>query len=182
MAKSHFPAPFSNSSNIKKIRENRLAQFYACWDTVSATYKSEFEQADLSKGLVARVVEHYIEDRTALVNRYRITGRIQRHKVAGLMTSSIMRYRPARKIGPDMSGLTPFRGNEQFAILHGLAICSEGQSQREIDKWIKRKNFKTWFKDFAYHLNRNYTAEGLVMIYETFCLCHIPVSLRNAGD
>jgi hypothetical protein len=165
-----------------EIRKVRLEQFLGIWDVLIDRFPKDFEGADISLSTAARVVEHYLEDRVALTTRYRITGRIQRHKVAGLMAASIMRYRPVRKVRADFSVPDAFRGNEHFAILHGLAICSEGQSQSQINKWLKNKHFEIWFKDFAFHLTRNYTAEGLIMVFETFCLCHIPSSLADTAD
>jgi hypothetical protein len=131
----------------------------------------------LRKDLVSSVVDHYINDYQILRLRYGITERIQLHRVAGLLTAAIMRYRPITLVNGIPKG-NEARINEHFAIFTGLNICAERyawqgkdigvifRTQPLLGEWITRTKF---LLD-----TRNYTSEALILAYETLCMFMFP--------
>lgn len=77
-----------------EIREKRIATLLGAYEIMRQKYAAIRENTVLSRSLVAATVEDYLQDRSALVGRLSISGRIQRHKIAGLMTASIVKNKP----------------------------------------------------------------------------------------
>src|SRR5437588_872653 len=99
-------------ARTEEIRFKRIAQLEGRWKFMCQRYKECRENAALNDALVAEVVEAYLKDRQALVNRANIAGRIQRHKIAGLMTAAIVKTRPVQLHVSDTRGARISRDNE----------------------------------------------------------------------
>src|SRR5947207_15837123 len=118
----------------------------------------------------AEIVHAYLKEREVLVNRANIAGRIQRHKIAGLMAASIVKVRPVQLHVLDTREARISRDNEALAILHGLAVCAEGQIDAVL-KLLSLPNFAKWYSDFVYYLvRRRNCAEACAMIFATISL------------
>jgi len=145
------------------------------------------ENYTLNADIVSELVEHYAQDLANLKSRYRISGRANSAKVAGLMASAIMRYRPWLPID-GKAILNNHDGNETLAIFHGLALCairSDGEiSQEELRKFINNPAFEEWLCRFKYLLrNRNHTSESLAFVFDTIgSFVFYGVDLERSGD
>jgi len=145
------------------------------------------ENYTLNADIVSELVEHYAQDLANLKSRYRISGRANSAKVAGLMTSAIMRYLPWMPIDGKAT-LNSYDGNETLAIFHGLALCairSDGEiSHNELRKFINNPAFGEWLCRFKYLLrNRNHTPESLAFVFDTIgSFVLYGIDLEQSGD
>lgn len=145
-------------------------------------YNELKDTASLHPHLVAQVVEYYLQDRLALVNRDNIRGRIQRHKIAGLMAACILRVKPIQLRDNTGKSARVSRDNEVFAVLHGLAICSEGQTDK-MQEFFQLRMSGTWMGDFIYHLRRHPDCgPSCAMVFETVSLTYFPTNLDTSGE
>jgi hypothetical protein len=136
-----------------------------------------FSNISLSPHLVGRVVDHYLGDYQVLKVRYGITDAIQLHRVAGLMAASICRFRPiclnSAKPTAEEASI-----NEHFAIQVALSLCAECHAADGDDvaaALSSNQYFIGWVKRFKYLLRaRSYTAEGLILAFETLCMTYFP--------
>ena len=163
-----------DSECLEDLRKKRMQTLLGVWkalleaDLVSDAYR-------LNSLLINEVVEHYISDVQVLKQRYRIEDRIKLHKVAGLMTSSIIRFKPAVPHAEDKIKIYDPFINELFAIIHGLAICGECEQDDEYLALTEEPWFDQWLNDFRYLLRyRNHTAESLIFIFQTLCELRFP--------
>ena len=76
------------------LRIKRTQVLVGTWKALVAHNKLDPERLKLSAPLTNEVIEYYLADNSAIKARYKISGRIQLHKVAGLMTAAILRFRP----------------------------------------------------------------------------------------
>ena len=104
------------------------------------------EHLKLQPHLANEAVEHYLVEMQILKNRYRILDRIQPPKIAGLMTSSILRYRPVIPLIDECLTKNQMHANEILAIINGIAICAERDSQEGVDSLIAEPWFNGWFR------------------------------------
>lgn len=165
-----------------EIRKKRIATLIGAYEFMRQRYLEIRENTHLPKSLVASTVEDYLRDREALVNRHNITGRIQRHKIAGMMAAAIMKNRPIQII-QDSEIVTVSMDNECLAALHGLAICAEGKTGEEIRAILAMPTFRCWFDDFIYLLHRqpSYT-EGFIAIFHTLSANHFPENVLHIAE
>lgn len=167
------------AERIDEIRKKRIATLLGCYEFFKTRYLEVRENTHISKSLVACTVEDYIRDRQALVNRHGIKGRIQRHKIAGLMAAAIVKNRPVQLIqDSDVNHLS--MDNEYLAALHGLAVCSEGREPGEIAKIISNPAIRIWFNDFVYYLRRQPSnTEGFIAVFLTLSATYFPENLNH---
>lgn len=160
-----------------EIRRKRVETLVGAWELMRTSYKEVHQNAKLNGFLVAEVVETYIQDRQALVSRSNIRGRIQRHKIAGLMAASIVKVRPIQLLDDTGEGARISRDNETLAVLHGLAVCGEYKFEA-VNLLKSQPGFHTWFSNFIYFLVRRHDcAESCAMIFETLSLTYFPSNL-----
>ena len=163
---------------LVEIREKRYAVIKAIWELLVENNQIDPKRFKLSRPLVEEVIEHYIDDWWIIKARYKIQHEIQLHKIAGLMTAAILRYRPIIPLEDKLQNKKEIYINEFFAVLHGLAIC--GEYSLETCQAIAQEDwFNAWFDDFLHLIHRrNYTAEGLSFIYQTLSIFVFPKNLN----
>jgi hypothetical protein len=145
-------------------------------------YAAVRECTRLQNGLVAEVVENYLRDREALVIRNNIKGRIQRHKIAGLMAAAIVKLRPVQLLDDTGKAARVSKDNETLAVLHGLGICAEGNEERVLEL-LRLPMFGTWYEDFIYQLRRRPDcAEWASLVFETLSLMYFPENLQRISE
>jgi hypothetical protein len=146
----------------------------------------------LNKNILGEVVTHYIYDVRVLKQRYNIPEKINVSKIAGLMTFAILRYKPiVPRQGNYYLTENGLKSNEIFAIIHGLSVLFDFEVLGEDGKKIRSEKcsaikdfFKSsigqkWKRDFKHLLYcRNYTAENLVIAFETICATLAPELLN----
>jgi len=125
----------------------------------------------------------YTSDYVVFKTRYGEADRIQPPKIAGLMASAINRYKPiVFRDGIENPKRLPL--NELLAIFNGIFVCSEFSLKNgnyALNSFTKDVFFGKWLNDFLHLLAyRNYTAENLVLVYETFCMNYCKEALFKA--
>jgi hypothetical protein len=162
-----------------EIRLKRMEQLLGSWKMMQERFRDLEGTAYLHPALAAEVVENYLRDRESLIHRNNIRGRIQRHKVAGLMAASIVKVRPIQ-LRDDMGRAARVsKDNEYLAVAHGLAVCAEGQLDKAREL-ISLPLFGTWCGDFIYELHRNPDcAPWCSMVFETISLVYFPKNLER---
>lgn len=165
-----------SEQELDDIREKRAKLLVGLWCYFLKTGYFKKDNLTLSSPLINEIVEHYIIDVSILKFRYKIPKLIERSKIAGLMTSLVMRYRPIL-LGPqNCNEVTELYANEIFAIIHGLAVCFEDSIIQATDL-LDKPWFKQWFDDFRYLLHfRHHTPESLAFIFKTVLI------LTNSTD
>jgi hypothetical protein len=171
------PTQAEIEKRTEEIRRKRIETLVGAWELVRTRYRDIRENARLNDALVAEAVEAYLQDRQVLVTRANIRGRIQRHKIAGLMAAAIVKTRPIQLFDETAAGARISRDNEVLAILHGLAICAEGKFDA-VAELMRLPAFHVWYSDFIYFLVRRHdSAESCAMIFETLSLTYFPGNL-----
>jgi len=179
----------SLSKNLETLSIERIKR---CWEWLCdsrlvpiAANNVDGKQYFLDPYLVAETAVQYSSDCDILKKRYGEKNRIQPPRIAGLMANSISRYKPISvREGFLCSQRVPL--NELLAIFNGIFVCSEFPAKNK--KWtlssiLKEEFFSKWLNDFIHLLcYRNYTAESLIIIYETFCLCYCKEVFLEPND
>lgn len=172
MSSQHNPL---SKKRLALIRKRRTRTLIKIWHELNKNAVEggscgiDSKRFELHHALLAEVVEHYVGDLQILRARYNIRNKIQLHKIAGLMTASILRYRPVVPRVAEFQTRDEVYANETLAIVHGLSICAEYCTDKaEIAPLLEQPWFRSWFEGFQYLLHhRNYTAESLIFMYET---------------
>lgn len=165
----------------EKIRIKRTKTLIGVWDYIINNKILNPERFMLSIPLVNEVIQHYIIDLHILKFRYNIQDKIQPHKIAGLMASAILRFRPiiSEKIDNYESDSEMY-ANEILAAIHGLAVCGEFNSPEENKKILNEPWFEPWLNNFLYLLHhRNHTAESISFIFLTLSYFKFPQNIEN---
>ncbi len=159
----------------QEIREKRLATLVGAYNFLAERFSLIRNGSHLHDGLVAQTVEHYIQDRKALCGRLNITGRIQRHKIAGLMAGAILKNKP---IIPNTTRLDAGLDNEMLAAYHGIAVCAENELAG-LATLIQSEHYKKWEGDL-FHLFRRRPddTDSFMMVFETLSLTYFPKNLQ----
>lgn len=185
-----------NKINTRERAENvewqtekkRIEALAITWITVVSNIavkdKGLFE---LNPSIAVKVVTHYAADLGILKNRYRIPDRAQAPKVAGLMTSAILKYRPIVPKDCMQLGIEENEINEIFAVYHGICICagynSVGIGNHAMAKLMAKPYFRNWLKRIIFLLKeRNYTSESLIAIFETLCMAVFPNGMFDVSQ
>lgn len=156
-----------NLEELEIVRQKRTDLLIALWNYLIENNYFDKTEINISFPDVNKVVEHYCTDYIVLKYRYKIQGRIEGTKIAGLMTSLIVRYRPLHLIKEEYETTEAFYCNEIIAILYGLAVCFE-DSLKEAVKLLTEDWFQGWFDSFKYLLHeRHHTSESLAFTYKT---------------
>ena len=180
-----------------KIVNKRLKTVLGIWDRVSRS--SYFvESGDtifhLNEKLLGGVISHYIHDLRALKLRYKISGKVQFPKIAGLMTNALVKYKPlVPRIGNNNLKPNSLKANEVFAVIYGLCVLFDTEilpdgdlrkkTGEEVRKFIGTSLGLKWRDDLIYLLNcRNYTAENLIAVFDTLCITLCPDLLKYESE
>ena len=166
-----------------ELRLKRTQTMIGVWDYLVKNNQIDGEKFHLSKPLVNEIIEQYITDVDFLKKRYQIVAKIQLHKIAGLMASLIVKYRPVISLMDEYTTENELYVNELLAIIHGLSVCGEFNTNEENASIVTEAWFEPWFRDFSYLLHyRHHTPEGLIFIFETLCFFKFPKNLEIATD
>jgi hypothetical protein len=176
------PCGGSDEPSEDAIRSTRTETISGAY-TLMQEFKEVSENTVLCYDTVARTVEDYLRERKALKDRDKIPSRIQRHKVAGLMTLCIVRFRPLQDFFPDGGGLTSMSDsqfNEKFAVFHGVAICAEDCNEERIKALLNNPHFRPWVDNFVELLRSGCPCPmTIIQIYGTLCLGFFPENLGH---
>jgi len=172
--------------NDRKIK--RILSLGLTWlnliDRLCVENKHLFE---LNPSLCVKAVNHYYSDLLHLKQRYDISGLAEAPKVAGLMASAILRYRPVVPKNCLQWNVDEVEINEVLAVYHGICICASynerGMGNVPMIKLMAMPYFMKWFRRIIYLVKeRNYTSEALIAIYETLCLAAFPDGLVREAE
>jgi hypothetical protein len=183
----------------KKRMGNRMRSLVKVWYELAKLNLIDCSKFTFNHAIAVNAIVHYIADLEILKIRYGIEGNAQIPKIAGLMASSILKYRPMVPVTGNLKGIEEDKANELLAIFQGICICAnyygkDGQllaagdetvantaqaineirNQAMIDL-LSKKAFYNWHEKFKHLVKeRNYTSESLIMIFETLRLALFP--------
>lgn len=184
------------SDDEKKIAKKRLETCLGIWEKISRSpyFVDNGETVyHLNESILGMAISHYIDDYRALKASYRIKGKIQVPKIAGLMTNAIAKYKPLVPRKGNNNLEKSLMANEVFAVFYGLCvlfdteILPDGDIKVNIGNSIK-EFLKTdlglkWRNNMHHLLNtRTYTAESLISVFETLCINLAPELLNYDGE
>src|SRR4051812_23001380 len=106
--------PEETPDDFEAIREKRLATLRGIWSTLVDGNPLYQDRLKLDEAALSEVVQFYLKDLAVIKLRYNIRGRIKRHKIAGLMTAAILRFRPIRLVGEAYENDAELYANEFF--------------------------------------------------------------------
>jgi len=170
----------------KAIAEKRITGLVKCWGRLlKENLVDSWQSLAFNASIATKVVRHYIHDLNILKERYKIGDRAQVPKVAGLMATAVLKYRPL--VPADGKHTVPqyIKANEALAIYHGLCVCANygkiGDTNHQLlCATMSKPIFVEWLKRFMYLLQeRNYTSEALIMVFETLCMGAFPESMLD---
>lgn len=129
----------------------------------------------LNRSLALKTIRFYVQNIDTLKDIYGIEDKVAASKIAGLMASAILRFRPLVPIDGkvEWEEIEDNECNEFLAIYHGLNICAAEHPNgiEMMNEFMVSPAFDKWFKQFMYLLlEREYTAESLIVIFETLCV------------
>ena len=173
-----------NNNERTKLLENRMRSLAKAWGRLlfGKNLLKHKELFTFNSSIASKAIMHYARDLDFLKQRYSIPDRVQTPKIAGLMASAILKYRP---LVPKNGGQTDIEDNEinEFlAIYYGICICAkyEENGEQEMVALLAKESFYEWFKRFIFLIReRNYTSESLIMVFETLCLAAFPNSITE---
>ena len=139
---------------IEAIRLKRTVVLLATYDRLCKRYGDLRQYTSLSPRLVVQTVAIYLAKYEVLVTRDKIPDRIQRHKVAGLMASSIVKTRPVQLLD-SAENASVSRDNEFLALWCGILIIAEPDPSRIEEKFLTIPNLGEWFRNMVYLLSVN---------------------------
>ncbi len=176
--------PTPEELDLERIRRKRIETLIGVWDILLQNKKFDSSRLRLSPPLVNEVIEQYLADYSVLKVRYKIQGtKIQLHKIAGLLTASILRFRPVIPLVNEYESDYEMCANEILAVIQGVAICGEYTAKDGHLALTQEAWFNEWFKDFIFLLHRrNYTAESVIFVYQTLCCLRFPENLTKGAD
>jgi len=185
------------SDDENKIVDRRLETLLGVWDKASrAPYFVENGDTifHLNEKLLGETVAHYIYDLRALKLCYEINNKVQFPKIAGLMTSAIVKHKPlVPRMGNNDLKPKSLIANEVFALFYGLCVLFDteilpngevkAKAGESVRKFIQTTLGIRWRNYIHYLLHsRNYTAESLIAIFETLCVNLAPELLEYDSD
>jgi hypothetical protein len=155
--------------DLKRKRAMALANAAVRLMEKGAIDKSKYV---LNAILLDKAVGHYLLNLEFLKKRYGIQDKAKMPKIAGLMAYSITKFKPLVPMHGVKLDTKYLDANEWLAIYYGLCACADmgnGNADEEaLGLVVSNPFFEDWFKSFKYLLGeRNYTAESLVMVFET---------------
>jgi len=156
----------------KEIEDKRTKSLVGVFLTMVKLGYIDGTKFTLNRSLLKSVVKHYVQDLIILKIRYRIKGKVQPQKSAGLTAAALLRFRPVLPKNPSDEDLFQQEANEALAIFNGLCVCSElGNGKIDlqfVEKFLTLPESPEWVSNFRFLLkHRNYTPESLTMIFDT---------------
>jgi len=129
----------------------------------------------LNRSLAFKAIRFYVQNLDTLKDVYGIEDKVEASKIAGLMANAILKFRPLVPIhGQDeCEDIEDNDFNELLAVYHGIVICTAEYPYRLrlMNDFIVKESFNKWLKQFMYLIQeREYSAESLIMIFETLCV------------
>lgn len=160
---------------FEELRKRRLLALHKISTTLIDAQILPKKELRLDRVLVNQVVEKYLSDHGILKSRYKIEGKIQVHKIAGLMAAAIVRYRPLVPNDVEQTE-SSLMANEKLAIMHGLSICAEFD-ENKLGDFLCEPFFKKWWETMLFLLHdRNHTPESIMVIFQTLSYTYFPNS------
>jgi hypothetical protein len=131
----------------------------------------------LNRSLAMKTIRFYKHNLNTLKAIYAIDDMVEPSKIAGLMAYALLKFRPLVPINGmhECEEIEDNDCNELMAALHGIDICAAYYDSGILSMKSFMSSNKTWFdkwlRQFMYLvLEREYTAESLIMIFETLCM------------
>jgi hypothetical protein len=129
----------------------------------------------LNNSLTLKTIRFYTQNLDVLKGIYAIEDKVEASKIAGLMANAILRFRPLVPIAgqDECEEIEDNDCNELLAVYHGLDVCAAAypNGTQLMKDFMAKESFDKWLKQFMYLiLEREYSAESLIVIFETLCV------------
>jgi len=181
-----------DNSEDKAIAEKRITGLVRYWKRLlDENLVADWQYMAFNASIASKVIRHYMQDLNILKSRYKISKRAQMPKIAGLVASAVLKYRPIVPLDGKRTDVKYIRANEALAIYHGLGVCANydlgggNDNNQALASLMSKPIFVEWLRRFMYLLQeRNYTSESLIMVFETLCMGAFPDSMldESRGD
>jgi hypothetical protein len=164
-----------------EVRATRIESVFATWCDLTDGIDVALLDVRLSPTKVAEAVENYLKDVEALINRHSIRkGRVQHHKVAGLMAANILKYAPIVPSDETECLKRDFYDNQVLALWHGLSITFQ-EAPDSMDAFVKSSGFRGWFRrTVEFFKRRPDSADALVAVFDTLASIFLTEAQRAA--
>jgi hypothetical protein len=170
----------NKEEEIKNRKRIRMESLCRTWINIANRLDvADKRLFELNLSIAIKVVTHYSDDLEILKERYGIDELAEAPKVAGLMASAILKYRPIVPKVCLQECIEDTHINEILAIYHGICICASyneiGIGNAPMARLMLSPYFLKWYGRMLYLVKeRNYTSEALIAIFETLCLAAFP--------
>lgn len=134
----------------------------------------------VSRKYLSNVLNDYMAD-LAILKKRRGIKKVQFPKIAGLMASLIVKYRPIVPV--DRKDDAYLDVNENFAIYHAISICAGYDGgEKDIPAFVNSAQYRVFYKEVNTLLKRNFTPESLITVFKTLCLYQFPRALEEPAS
>ena len=162
-----------DKDTIREIKRKRTEQLIDATNKMIKTGILDLESSFLDANIVSEVVDFYTRELKTTKEWYNITDKVNYAKIAGIMASGIMLYRPWIPRDTNQAHKIKTKGNAILAIYQGLILLSI-EDHDFINRFIASSKFMYWFDIFQYILRkRHHNADMLIMVFETIRNCSI---------
>jgi len=170
------------------LLEKRLEVLDGVWVEITGKFPDFYKGCSLHPALQREVVESYLNEREVYKLRNRIpeTSKIMLHKVAGIITASICKFKPVQLSADRSEYANDMFQNERFALWTGLSICSEPYRphKEHMLGMLQCELFYQLEKDLLRLFQlRPDSPEAFVAVYHAICLKYMPTTIEtSAGE
>jgi hypothetical protein len=170
----------------EELLQKRVESLMSIWDELKANFPDDFAGCYLDVELLREVVENYLVDRRAYMERCKIKppSKIKLHKIAGLLASSVCKFRPVQFVegtGPHSHVMQ----NELLAFWHGIFVCSEPYKPHsgELALSLTKCEFFPHFQQEVLSLfhRRCDSADAFISLFHAICIHYFPLAISNTG-
>ena len=153
--------------DIKGTKVKRVEQIVYTTNVLIAIGELDATNYTLDKKIVSKLVDHYCRELVNIKDWYNIKDKANTAKVAAIMVSAIIRFRPWIPKYGKIDSENRYNGNEIIAIYQGLALCAV-ENKNHVDRFMNSKKFDKWFNMFKFVLRNRYISTDVIMlVFET---------------
>ena len=156
-----------DSGEIREIKIKRTEQLVNATKRLITLGILDGENYTLDVHITSELVDYYCRELINIKEWYSVKEKANTAKIAGIMASAIVRYRPWLPINGKIDSKNKYHGNAIIAIYHGLILCAV-EDHDVVKRFMSSSEFDKWFELFQYILrNRHITPDLLILVFET---------------
>ena len=169
----------------ERLLQKRLEVLDGVWTELNAKFPAFYKGCTLHPALQREAVESYLNERDAykLRNRMPPSNRIMLHKVAGIFTAAICKFKPVQLSANPAEYANDNFQNERLALWAGLAICSEPYQPHKEHMLImlQCELFYQLEKDLLRLFRlRPDSSDAFIEVYHSICIRYMTTAIETA--